>query len=112
MLNSGSCPIIQEAEAGRDPDKAAKFQTEALPSQNGEARMTTIRIRGAKTPKQEGMITMTVIIRSPNIPTFYIDVSIFDKGNPESNLKEVRGVLQTFSREFEEALQHPLQFED
>jgi hypothetical protein len=73
---------------------------------------TSIRIRGAATPKQDGMITMVVIIRSPNIPTFYIEVSIFDKGSPEQNLEEARGVLQTFSHEFSEALQYPLQFED
>jgi hypothetical protein len=74
--------------------------------------MTTIRIRNTKTAKKPGMITLTVVIRpSEGIPTFYIDVSITDRGQADLNLEEARGVLQQFSRDFQEALQQPLEFE-
>jgi hypothetical protein len=40
------------------------------------------------------------------------EISILEKGSAELNREEVRGVLQRFFRQMQEALQQPLWFEE
>jgi hypothetical protein len=71
---------------------------------------TAVRIRTAS-QQEPGKVWFNVTIESGRIRGLSFDISIFDKGSPELNREEVRGLLQEFSRELQEALQQPLWYE-
>jgi hypothetical protein len=82
-----------------------------MPIATGEDSMATVvRIR-TLSQQEPGKVKMSVTIQSGKAEGLSFQISIFDKGSPELNREEVRGLLQEFSRELQEALQQPLWYE-
>ncbi|MFZ0425460.1 MAG: hypothetical protein WAL80_21485 [Xanthobacteraceae bacterium] len=55
-----------------------------------------------------GGIVAVVVIQPSDLAAFRVEIVFESKGNEESNLHYVRGVLQRFSGDLAEALKRPL----
>jgi hypothetical protein len=76
--------------------------------------LTTIHVRAIRSNpgfgglEPRGTVTVTVVVRSPEVDRFEIDVRIPDRGNTDLHLEDARGVLQRVSQGLSEALRQPL----
>jgi hypothetical protein len=66
---------------------------------------TSVRIRQMSPPTESGMVMVKVTIQSDKIRELPLAMSILAKGSPELNGEEVRGILQEFSHQLQQALQ-------
>ena len=76
--------------------------------------MTTVQVRAIRSnPGFEGLeplgtVTVTAVIRSPELDRFEIEVRVPDRGDPSLNLEDARAVLQRVAQGMVEALKQPL----
>jgi hypothetical protein len=76
--------------------------------------MTTVEVRtirsnpGFEGSEPQGTVTVTVVVRSPELDRFELDVRVPDRGDPGLNLEDARAVLQRVSQGLVEALKRPL----